>query len=100
MSRTLPCLACGQEGLEGRDVVFRLIEIPVDERRIVDVLVPVTQRDGAVEMPISVPERYASEPRCRDAKACAERVAAYELGRLAAAAPIVPEPDEDPMAWL
>jgi hypothetical protein len=93
-------LACGIQGYEGRDVVFRLVEIPKDERRQVDVMLPVVHRDGAIEAPVSVPEQYASEPRCRDVKACAERVATYELSRLASVEPEPMVEVEDPMAWL
>lgn len=105
MSRLLPCLLCGQEGREGRDVTVRLVEFAPDERRTVDVLLPVNHRQGAIEAPVSVPERYASIPRCVDVKACAERVATADLAAMAAAAPpppaqVEPEPAEDPLAWL
>jgi len=73
---TLTCLACG---FEGRGVAMRLIEIPSEERREVGVRLPVAHREGAIEVEQLVPERYAPEPRCRDGKACAERVASLLL---------------------
>jgi hypothetical protein len=79
-----------------------LVEVEQPER-MVDVKVPVTHRDDAVEMTLTVPERFYAVPRCRDEAGCKER----EL--LSDAAPIVepvtePEPVvaavEDPFAWL
>jgi len=64
-----------------------LVEIDPAEQRMVEVRIPVTHRDGAVEEAHSVPERFVNEPRCRDTAACRERVAA-----LALSAPAVPEP--------
>ena len=72
------CLACGAES---HDVTMRLVEIVPAERRMVEVSVPVSHRDGAVEVSQTVPELYGHEPRCRDQDACRERVAALELAR-------------------
>lgn len=79
MTRILPCLACGEQGREGRDVMFKLIEIPEDERRTVSVVLPDFNASDSLQMPVNVPEQYVTEPRCRDEVACYRRVLAYAL---------------------
>lgn len=87
--RILPCLACGVEGKEGRDVMFKLVEVPPDEQRVVPVVLPAFAATDSLQMPVEVRERYVSEPRCRDEKACRRRVQAY-LDRIAP--PSIPAP--------
>jgi hypothetical protein len=77
------CLLCGHEG---NDVRVALVEVEHPDR-MVDVKVPANHRDGAVEMTVTVPERYYATPRCRDEMGCRERQAAAELAELS-----VPEP--------
>lgn len=76
MSRLLPCGACGHESY---DAVMKVVELPPEEQRSVEVFVPMNAREDATPMPIKVREVYAAEPRCRDIAACKERVASYEL---------------------
>jgi hypothetical protein len=70
------CLACGQKDY---DVRLTLIEVPQEEQRVVDVSVVTAEdshgRPTAMEQR-QVRELYATEPRCRDRRACAEREAA------------------------
>lgn len=81
---------------------MRLVEIRGSEQRRVSVSVVASEDRSGVKAfdQVEVPERYVSEPRCRDTRACAERVAAIELAEMAAR----PEPErtdiEDPMSWL
>lgn len=83
MSR-LTCLACG---IESSDVASTIVAyadpIPVT------VMVPVTARQGSIEMPRSVPGRYGMEWRCRDVVACRKRAEAMQA---------IPEPPRDAAA--
>jgi hypothetical protein len=93
----LPCLACGEVSADVRRI---LVETAEEGRPIVTILVPASHREGAVEIPTEVPERYAVEPRCRDRKACDARVAAITANPLpietdlAAVTPSDPESDD------
>lgn len=72
MRHDLTCLACGSD----RDVLMRMVEVPEGARREVTVLL-----DAAISptpTPLTVPERFIREPRCRDERACADRVKALE----------------------
>jgi hypothetical protein len=69
MRAVLPCLTCGFEGRAGVEVVWSLVELPEAEQRPVMI-------DGE-----TVPERFVTQPRCKDRKACDERVAAYRLAQ-------------------
>lgn len=80
---------------------MRLVEVRASEQRRVSVSVVADEDRSGVKSfdQVEVPERYVSEWRCRDVKACAERTATYELAAMAAE----PEPAidiEDPLAWL
>jgi hypothetical protein len=77
VERDLPCLACGVEGREGRDVMFKVVEVPEEERRVVSVVLPEFAVADSLQMPVEVRERYVTEPRCRDEAACRRRVLAH-----------------------
>lgn len=80
MSR-LTCLACG---LESNDVATTIVQYP--DPIPVTVMVPVSARRNAIEMPREVPGRYGAEWRCRDTVACRRRAEAMHT---------VPEPPRD-----
>lgn len=80
----LTCLTCGLDGVAGKDVVFTVVELQPEDQRKVTMTVPANHRIGSVMVPIEVTERYAAQPRCKDRKACEERLATYQLAQLAA----------------
>jgi hypothetical protein len=77
------CLRCGHEGT---DVRITLVDLErearldgAEIRRVALTLAsPVRHTDDVVLT--DVPERYATEYRCRDHRACDERYAALQLG--------------------
>ena len=94
MSRRLTCLACGLESWDS-DVAMTLVEVDEREARVVSQPL-VTALDGhgrpAGMEYRDVRELYISEPRCRDRRACHDRVAALE--------PAVESVSDEELAWL
>jgi hypothetical protein len=84
------CLRCG---LASWDVKMKLVIVPEEERRAINVPIETEVRKGLLpEVEYrEVTELYAREPRCRDTAGCDERVAAYQLTQMAK-----PEPEEEP----
>lgn len=64
----LTCLACG---VTGPGVRATLVAYP--DPVPVTVMVPVSARENAVEVPRTVPGRYGAEWRCTDVRACLSR---------------------------
>lgn len=67
----MTCLACGHEGY---DVLMRGVDLGDAFKREVTVFLPIDKTENTTPIPVSVPERFIREPRCRDEDACAERV--------------------------
>lgn len=96
MSRMLSCLACGQSDW---GVAMRVLEVPLAEQRVVDVTIVLEENSrGVTEFGTrQVRERYVAEPRCKDTRACAERVAVIEMEH----APQQPQPEPTAdLSWL
>lgn len=87
MSSTDTCLSCGATG---PDVGMRFIEVPEASRRRTPVLLPVSHREGAIEVPIESSEQYIAEPRC---EAC--RVQERLLAGKSAMSPSAPPAGHD-----
>lgn len=97
VSKMLTCLACGQADW---DVAMRVLEVPLEEQRVVDVTIVVEENSRGVQAfgTRQVRERYVAEPRCKNVKACAERLAEAEREWAARHAP--PSTTSDDLAWL